>query len=81
MTHNSLTHLTHKTYVLLTSRPLNYQSADPKDDIPLTPNHFLFGQVGGQFAPETVDETKFNPKKRWRRFGSGYLFSASEESG
>ena len=31
------------------------------------PNHFLFGQVGGQFAPESVDKTTFNPKKRWRR--------------
>ena len=27
----------------------------------------IFGQVGGQFAPESVDETTFNPKKRWRR--------------
>ena len=52
---------------LLNSRPLNYQSANPEDDVLLTPNHFLFGQVGGQFAPESVDETTFNPKKRWRR--------------
>ena len=37
---------------LLNSRPLTYQSANPEDDVPLTPNHFLFGQVGGQFAPE-----------------------------
>ena len=36
---------------LLNSRPLTYQSADPRDDIPLMPNHFLFGQMGGQFAP------------------------------
>ena len=48
---------------LLNSRPLTYQSANPEDDVPLTPNHFLFGQVGGQFAPESVDETTFNPKK------------------
>ena len=52
---------------LLNSRPLTYQSANPEDDVPLTPNHFLFGQVGGQFAPESVDETTFNPRKRWRR--------------
>ena len=52
---------------LLNSRPLNYQSANPEDVVFLTPDHFLFGQVGGQFAPETVDETTFNPKKRWRR--------------
>ena len=52
---------------LLNSRPLIYQSANPEDDVPLTPNHFLFGQVGGQFASESVDKTTFNPKKRWRR--------------
>ena len=52
---------------LLNSRPLTYQSADPKDDVPLTPNHFLQGQMGGQFAPETVDTTEFNPRKRWRK--------------
>ncbi|XP_067050193.1 uncharacterized protein [Acropora muricata] len=52
---------------LQNSRPLTYQSPNSEDDMPLTPNHFLFGQVGGQFAPESVDETTFNPKKRWRR--------------
>ncbi|CAG2242219.1 unnamed protein product [Mytilus edulis] len=52
---------------LINSRPLTYQSADPKDDTPLTPNHFLHGQLGGHFAPETVDITDFNPRKRWRR--------------
>ncbi|XP_065941558.1 uncharacterized protein [Magallana gigas] len=52
---------------LINSRPLTYQSANPNDDVPLTPNHFLHGQVGGLFAPETVDTTEFNPRKRWRR--------------
>ena len=52
---------------LMNSRPLTYQSAHPSDDVPLTPNHFLFGQVGGQFAPESVDKTDFNLRKRWRR--------------
>ncbi|XP_022800930.1 uncharacterized protein LOC111338676 [Stylophora pistillata] len=52
---------------LLNSRPLTYQSANIKDDVPLTPNHFLNGQMGGQFAPESVDTTKFNPRKRWRK--------------
>ena len=52
---------------LINSRPLTYQSMNPKDDVPLTPNHFLFGQIGGQFAPQSVDETDFNPRKRWRR--------------
>ena len=32
---------------LLNSRPLTYQSANIKDDVPLTPNHFLYGQMGG----------------------------------
>ena len=52
---------------LLNSRPLAYQLANPEDDMPLTPNHFLIGQIGGQFAPESVDETNYSLKKRWRR--------------
>ena len=50
---------------LLNPRPLTYQSASPDDDVPITPNHFLIGQIGGQFAPESVDETTFSPEKRW----------------
>ena len=53
--------------ILINSRPLTYQTADPSDDVPLTPNHFLHRQVGGQFAPTFVDETGFNPRRRWRR--------------
>jgi len=49
------------------SRPLTYQSADPQDVVPLTPNHFPHGQLGGQFAPETVDTTEISPRKRWRK--------------
>ena len=52
---------------LINSRPLTYQSANPADDVPLTPYHFIHGQVGGQFAPTSCDETDFNPRKRWRR--------------
>ena len=52
---------------LINSRPLTYQSSHPADDVPLTPNHFLYGQLGGTFAPDSVDETQFNLKKRWRR--------------
>ena len=51
---------------LINSRPLTYQSANEKDIVPLTPNHFLHGQVGGQFAPDSVDIEPFNPWKRWR---------------
>ena len=32
--------------VLINSRPVTYQSANPADDVPLTPNHFLHGQAG-----------------------------------
>ena len=51
---------------LINSRPLTYQSANPVDDVPLTPNHFLHGQIGGKFAPTSVDSTQFNLRKRWR---------------
>ena len=51
----------------LNSRPLTYQTADPKDTVPLTPNHFLHGQVGGKSSPEAVDCLEFNPRQRWRR--------------
>ena len=52
---------------LINSRPLTYQSSHPADDVPLTPNHFLHGQAGGNFAPESVDSMSFNTPKRWRR--------------
>ena len=52
---------------LINSRPLTYQSANPADDCVLTPNHFLFGQCGGEFAPESVDTENYNIRKRWRR--------------
>ncbi len=53
---------------LMNSRPLTYVSSDHNDLSPLTPNHFLVGQLGGPFAPEALDETEaYNPKKRWHR--------------
>ena len=52
---------------LINSRPLTYQSANPVDDVTLTPNHFLHGQIGGQFVPMSVDSTQFNLRKRWRQ--------------
>ena len=66
ITDEELTTAFTRVEALLNPRPLTYQSVSPDDDVPLTPNHLLFGQVGGQFAPESVDETTFNPKKRWR---------------
>ena len=53
---------------LINSRPLTYQSSDPADLTPLTPNHFLHGQLGGRFAPNSVDTEALNRRKRWRRF-------------
>ena len=38
-----------------------------RDNVPLTPNHFLHGQMGGQFAPEVVDEVGYDPKRHCRR--------------
>ena len=52
---------------LINSRPLTYQSSHPADDVPLTPNIFLYGQLGGTFVPDSDDDTQFNLKKRWRR--------------
>ena len=51
---------------LINFRPITYQSSNADDAEPLTPNHFLFNQVGGQFAPESVDTEPFNPRVRWR---------------
>lgn len=52
---------------LLNSRALTTVSDDPNDNVVLTPNHFLIGQMGGDFVPESVDSTPFNLMKRWRR--------------
>ena len=51
---------------LLNSRPLTYQSTNPANDVPLTPNHFLHGQLGGDFAPQVIDMDA-NRRKRWRK--------------
>ena len=53
--------------LLINSRPLTYQTVNPNDTVPLTPNHFLIGQIGGQFAPKVDVETSYNPQKCWRR--------------
>ena len=42
---------------LINSRPLIYQSADVKDNVSLTPNHFLHGQM------EVTDEVGYDPKR------------------
>ena len=52
---------------LLSSRPLTYQSADPKYEPVLAPNHFLHGRAGGQLAPEVVNEKDFHQRCCWLR--------------
>ena len=42
---------------LINGRPLTYQFSNPSDITQLTPNHFLYLQMGGEFAPEAVDTT------------------------
>ena len=51
---------------ILNSRPLTYCSSDPNDEHVLTPNHFFYGQMGGQLAPRVIDDLAFNPRNRWR---------------
>ena len=52
---------------LLNSRPITYQTANPTDTTPLMPNHFLHGQIGRQFAPDSLGGNEFHPGKCWRR--------------
>ena len=53
---------------LVNSRPITYVSSDPNDPSPLTPNHFIVGQIGGVFAPEALDQVEVNnPRNRWHR--------------
>ena len=51
---------------LINSRPLTYQLADVRDVSPITPNYFLFGQLGGQFSPEVEEQIYYGVKRRWR---------------
>ena len=47
---------------LLNLRPLTTGFDDPNNELVLTTNHFLIGQMGDNFAPEGADNTSFNPK-------------------
>ena len=51
---------------LVNSRPITYVSSDLNDLSPLTPNHFIVGQIFGVFAPEALDQVEANkPRNRW----------------
>jgi len=49
---------------LINSRPLIYQSASPSDITPLTPSHFLHGELGGRAAPVSAEGDR-HPRTRW----------------
>ena len=40
----------------LNLRPLTYQTANPEDNVPLTPNHVLYGQQGGTLVIRNDEE-------------------------
>ena len=50
---------------LLNSRPITYVSSDPNIMVPLTLNHFLVGQLGGQYAPEVLGDEEYIDQKKW----------------
>ena len=52
---------------IVNSRPITYQSSNPADDLPLTPNHFLHGRIGMEMPFEAIDSTSFSMRIRWRR--------------
>ena len=65
--------------VLINSRLLTYQSTNPADDVPLTPIHFLIGQVGGNYAAQIVDETDYKTMETSSGTGATLLESVGSE--
>lgn len=52
--------------VLINLRLLIYQFVNLSDDVFFMLNYFFYGQIGGQFVLESVDDDKnLNIKKRW----------------
>lgn len=50
---------------LINSRLLTALSDDWNNEPVLTPNHIPIGQMGEDFARKIVDNTAFNPQRRW----------------
>ena len=48
---------------LLNSRPITYVSSSPHDMVPLTPSHFLVGNLGGQYLPLKIVQTKRSTRR------------------
>lgn len=51
---------------LLIGRPLTHISIDPRDEEPLTPNHFLIGRAECQTQGDVFEEGDKLSKKHWR---------------
>lgn len=56
-----------ETEGILNSRPLTYNSADPKDLTPLTPNHFLHLGSSTVSAPGIFNDGDLCSRKKWRQ--------------
>ena len=51
---------------MINSEPLTYHSADAREVSPITPNPFLFGQLGGRFTQEVEERIYYGVKRRWK---------------
>ena len=54
----------HRMLFILDTFHSSYQQANSRNALPLPPNHFLFGQVGDQFAPKVEERICYGVKKR-----------------
>ncbi|XP_074656823.1 uncharacterized protein LOC141910032 [Tubulanus polymorphus] len=51
----------------INSRPLTYNSSDPNDLTPITPNHFLDGGASSIVSFGKFENREINSRKRWRQ--------------
>ena len=52
---------------IINNRPLTPVSADPRDQVPLTPNHLLVLRCVSLPASQTVEDLDLHGKKNWRQ--------------